>query len=170
LYYEQKKWFFCFEVFKANAYNALIFLTFFFIANYRFFLSTFILGPYFAIIIIVVACCAVASSFSSLPVAIVVIIVSCRAVDRRRRHRRRRPSPCRHHRLRINTGTTNFSLGIPISVWGYPNQNGDSRTEMGMRITKNPQTDSGISETKWGSIHPHTKTGIPESVWGLFSH
>ena len=35
---------------------------------------------------------------------------------------------------------------------------------------KNPQTDSGIPELKWGSIHPHTKTGIPESVWGFFSH
>jgi hypothetical protein len=61
-------------------------------------------------------------------------------------------------------------LGIPISVWGSPNQNGDPQTEMGMRITKNPQTDSGIHEPKLGSIHPHTETGIPESVWGLFSH
>jgi hypothetical protein len=25
-------------------------------------------------------------------------------------------------------------LGIPISVWGSPNQNGDPRTEMGMRF------------------------------------
>jgi hypothetical protein len=101
------------------------------------------------------------SSFSSLPVAIVVVIVSCCAVDRRRCHCRLRPSPHHQHRLRINTGTTNFSLGIPISVWGSPNQNKDSRTEMGMRITKNPQTDSGIPEPKWGSIHPHTKMGIP---------
>jgi hypothetical protein len=61
-------------------------------------------------------------------------------------------------------------LEIPISVWGSPNQNGDPRTEMGMRITKNPQTGSGIPKPKWGSIHPHTKTGIPELVWGLFSH
>ncbi len=34
---------------------------------------------------------------------------------------------------------------------------------MGMRITNNPQTNLGIPEPKWGSIHPHTKTGIPES-------
>jgi hypothetical protein len=61
-------------------------------------------------------------------------------------------------------------LEIPISVWGSPNQNGDPRTEMGMRITKNPQTGLGIPEPRWGSIHPHTKTGIPELVWGLFSH
>ena len=67
-------------------------------------------------------------------------------------------------------GTPHFSLGIPISVWGSPNQNGDPRTEMGMRITKNPQTDLGIPEPKWVSIHPHTNTRIPESVWGLFSH
>jgi hypothetical protein len=53
-------------------------------------------------------------------------------VARRRRHRRRCPSRRRHHRLRINTGTPHFSLGIPISVWGYPNQNGDPRTKMGM--------------------------------------
>jgi hypothetical protein len=131
LYYEQKKWFFCFEVFKANAYNALIFLTFFSsliigFSYLRFFsgltsqssssLSPVALSP---------------SSFSSLPVAIVVIIVSCRAVDCRRRHHRCRPSPRRHHCLRINTGTTNFSLGIPISVWGY-------------------QTKTGIPEPKWG--------------------
>jgi hypothetical protein len=104
-----------------------------------------------------------------MPVAIYVVVVSCRAVAR--------PAVAivasrrRHHRLRINTGTPHFSLGIPILVWGSPNQNGDPQTEMGMRITKNPQTDSRIPEPKWGSIHnPHTKTGIPESVWGLFSH
>ena len=110
------------------------------------------------------------SSFSSLPVAIVVVVVSCRAVARRRRHLRPRPSRRHHHRLRINTGTPHFHLGIPISVWGSPNQNGDPRTEMGMRITKNPQTYSGIPEPKGGSIHPHTNPGIPESVWGMFSH
>jgi hypothetical protein len=33
---------------QANAYNALFFLTFFSIANYRFFLSAFFFGPYAA--------------------------------------------------------------------------------------------------------------------------
>ncbi len=51
-----------------------------------------------------------------LPVAIVVVIVSC------------------HHCLRINTGTPHFSLGISMLVWGSPNQNGDPRTVLGMRI------------------------------------
>jgi hypothetical protein len=75
----------------------------------------------------------------------------------------------RHHRLRINTGTPHFSLGIPISIWGSPNQNGDPQTEMGMRITKNPQTDSGIPEPKWGSIHPHSpyQNGDPRIGLGI---
>jgi hypothetical protein len=113
-------------------------------------------------------------------VAIVILVVASRHRCRRRilsrrrpsrrRHRRRRPSHRRHHRLRINTGTPHFSLGIPISVWGSPNQNGDPQTEMGMRITNNPQSDSGIPEPKWGSRHPHTKTGIPEPKQGSVAH
>ena len=88
----------------------------------------------------------------------------------RHRHHRRRPSFHHHHHLRINTGTPHFSLGIRMSVWGSPNQNREPQIEMGMRITKNPQTDSGIPKPKWGSTQPHTKMGIPKSVWGLFSH
>jgi hypothetical protein len=138
------------------------------------------------------------SSLSSyLLIVIIIVIVACRAVDRRAiaivvlvvasRHRCRRcimsrhcpPRRCHchrcpprhcHHRLRINTMTPHFSLGIPRLVWGSPNQNGDPLTEMGMQIKKKPQTDSGIPKPKWGSIHHHIKTGFPKLVWGLFSH
>jgi hypothetical protein len=117
---KKRNGFFCFEVFKANAYNVLIFLTFFSsliigFSYLRFFsgltlqssssLSPVALSP---------------SSFSSLPVTIVVVIVSCRAVNRCHRHRRRRPSRRRHHRLRINTGTTPYRFGDPQTKTGIP--------------------------------------------------
>jgi hypothetical protein len=69
--------------------------------------------------------------------------------------------------LRINTGTPHFSLGIPISVWGSPNQNGDPRTEMGMRITKNPQTDSGIPRTEMGINTSPYQNGDPRIGLGI---
>ena len=69
--------------------------------------------------------CSSQSSSSSLPVAsspslssspVAIVVVFC------------------HHCLRINTGTPHFSSGISILVWGSPNQNGDSRTGLGMQI------------------------------------
>ena len=134
------------------------------------------------------------SSSSSSLVAISIDVVACRAVARchlrsrrcqspslsssypvapspiapsRRRHRHCHPLRRRHHRLRINTGTPHFSLGIPILVWGSPNQNGDPQTEMGMQITKNPQTDSRIPKPIRGPI---PKRGSQNRFGDLFSH
>jgi hypothetical protein len=57
-------------------------------------------------------------------------------------------------------------LGIPVLVWGSPNQNGDPRTNMGMKTL----TDLGIPIPKRGSPNVHTKTGIPEPIWGCKSN
>ena len=62
--------------------------------------------------------------------------------------------------------TPHFSLGIPVLVWGSPNQNGDPRTNMGMKTL----TDLGIPIPKRGSPNVHTKTGIPEPIWGCKSN
>ena len=43
-------------------------------------------------------------------------------------------------------GDPRIEMGIKIS----PYQNGDPRIGLGMRITDNPQTNSGIPEPKWG--------------------
>jgi hypothetical protein len=111
------------------------------------------------------------SLLSSLPVAIVVAVESCRAIARRarRRHPRRHPLCRHHHRLRINTVTPHFSLGIPISVWGSPNQNGDPQTEMGMHHKQSPNR-FGDPRTKMGIKTSPYQNRNPESVWGLFSH
>jgi hypothetical protein len=78
---------------------------------------------------------------------------------------------CRHHhRLRINTVTPHFSLGIPISVWGSPNQNGDPQTEMGMHHKQSPnrfgdpRTEMGIKTSPYQNGDPRIGLGIVQSL------
>jgi hypothetical protein len=100
------------------------------------------------------------SSVAPSPVAIVVLVVASRHRCRHpilscrhpSRHRCRRPSRRHHHCLRINTVTPHFSLGIPISVWGSPNQNGD------------PQTDMGINTSPYQNGDPRIGLGIVQSL------
>jgi hypothetical protein len=124
-----------------------------------------------AIIIVVVACRAVARR----AVAIVVLVVasrhrcrhrilSCRHPSRRR-HRCHRPSRPHHHRLRINTVTPHFSLGIPISVWGSPNQNGDPQTKMGINTSPYQNGDPRIG---LGIVQSLTRIGLGfVPIWDL---
>jgi hypothetical protein len=98
------------------------------------------------------------SSSSSYPVAL---------CPSRRRHRHRRPSRRRHHRLRINTGTPHFSLGIPILVWGSPNQNRDHRIEMLMCVTNrfgDPRAEMGINTSPYQNGDPKIGLGIVQSL------
>jgi hypothetical protein len=60
-------------------------------------------------------------------------------------------------------------LGIPVLVWGSPNQNGDPQTEMGMRITRIPKPirgspnrngDQDIPIPKWGSPNQYRDCSV----------
>jgi len=69
----------------------------------------------------------------------------------------------RGHRqkIRINTGTPNFGLGIPKPKWGYQYQNGDPQTKMGMRVARIPISVWGSQKQNWDQEIPIPKRGSP---------
>ena len=57
--------------------------------------------------------------------------------------------------------TPHFGLGIPVLVWGSPDQNGDPQTEMGMQITRIPNPIRGSPNRNGDQDIPIPKRGSP---------